>query len=93
MPVHLKDDWCPYCWHLLNGASAIESLEDPIPESPEPGDLSLCASCCRILVFDHGLKLRKPKPGELVKIFKADPEFAKNFQRTQSLLKIRNQLR
>jgi hypothetical protein len=50
---------CPYCDYLTDGAS------DPTGKyTPKPGDFSICLACAQLLVFDSGLKLRKPSPAE-----------------------------
>ena len=57
---------CPRCGHRLNGATNADPRED---EAPDPGDLTVCASCEAFLTYgpDMGLvALSKREVAELL---------------------------
>lgn len=59
---------CPACGstHSCHGNAAGEG-------APKPGDISVCAYCGVLLVFEQDLALRKATPEETAKVT-ADPE-------------------
>ena len=58
---------CPYCGEELNAATDTDG-----DARPSEGDVSLCAYCAGLLVFDAEGKLRLPTDAELVEL-RRDP--------------------
>lgn len=47
---------CPTCGYVMDRATLLENYNPPEP--PEPGDISVCAKCGEITVFEDDLSLR-----------------------------------
>jgi NAD-dependent SIR2 family protein deacetylase len=60
---------CPYCHAELDSTMSFESSK------PKPGDVSVCAECGEIAVFDENLEFRIPTPEELETIMALRPDF------------------
>ena len=56
---------CTACGEILDRASCCS--EDPV-EMPTPGDITICAGCGHVMVFDDKLRLRDPTNKELYEI-------------------------
>jgi hypothetical protein len=48
----LKPSFCPFCFKMLDAASSVRG-----EEVPQPGDFTVCISCCNVLLFDDDMKL------------------------------------
>jgi hypothetical protein len=79
--VKLKDQRCPQCAELLDGATAMG--EDAVPE---PGDISVCCYCAEILQFDAAMHLVKCPEEALAKL---DTERRGNLDLAQLAIKAR----
>ena len=73
---------CLVCGELLDGATAT----DDGPDTPRPGDLSVCFYCSNIAVFESDLSLR-PATAEEVELALRDPHLRRvlHLIRTQML--------
>lgn len=60
-----KDNHCPSCNILLDGASQLNG-----DNMPNPGDVGVCVYCSNVHVFDDDLSMRKPTPEEESEILK-----------------------
>lgn len=58
---------CPHCGYRMD--MATEAYGDT---APKPGDISLCAKCGVLAVFDEQMRQRAPTPAEAL-AFNADP--------------------
>lgn len=52
--------------HCLSCSEIIDAATGP--GSPSPGDISVCAHCGHVTVFDDNLKLRAPTDAEVIDI-------------------------
>jgi len=57
--IHM-DVPCPWCDVLNDAQNAVDGSD----ATPKPGDMTICASCRKIGVFDENLRLRKATPEE-----------------------------
>lgn len=55
MEIPNKKANCPFCGTLLDGAVCVTD-EDCMPQE---GDITICAYCGEILIYEEGLFLRK----------------------------------
>lgn len=62
---------CPYCHMASNAMTPVGDACNQ--NAPRPGEISLCASCGEICVFDDNLKFRIPTPEELEEIMTKYP--------------------
>lgn len=70
MTAHrLEPNPCPFCGAVLDAASGVRSTHD----GPTAGDITVCAYCATILVFDDALDLRLPTASESAG-FASDPD-------------------
>lgn len=63
---------CPNCGQILDAATVI--CDPSIRPSPEPGDMTLCAYCHSMAVFDAELNLRELTDEEWL-VFNTDPNY------------------
>lgn len=56
---------CPTCAAELDCSSPVG---EPHPRPPRPGDLSMCAYCGEILVYDDHTRLRSAELNDLLKL-------------------------
>ena len=61
----IKENFCPFCNHKLDGCSQVNGNN-----LPDPGSYSVCIKCGNVSVFDDDLCLRKPLPEEEAEIQK-----------------------
>jgi transcription initiation factor IIE alpha subunit len=54
---------CPVCNYRMDSAVSVGSQS-----RPRPGDLSLCAKCGEILVYDENMGVRQPLVKEMVEL-------------------------
>jgi hypothetical protein len=54
---------CPYCGRKLSAASHFSE-----EVAPHPGDISICIGCGEVLLFDEGLRVRRPTTAELIEL-------------------------
>ena len=60
MTKFVKDGWtgemppsfCPFCFHLLNGATNMQGQSQP-----EPGDFTICIRCAKVLRYGENMQL------------------------------------
>jgi len=65
---HLKSrSRCPNCDKMLDGATGVVA-EGRKDLAPVPGDITVCAYCQTILLFDSGLKFRLPTFAEMAEL-------------------------
>jgi hypothetical protein len=63
---HLKSrSCCPTCDKRLDGATAIV-VDGKKDLGPAPGDITVCAYCQTILLFDDRLRMRLPTFAEMI---------------------------
>lgn len=88
MTTALHDHTCPYCGtaHDCSTAVANDKLR------PSSGDVSICAQCAGLALFDDDLQLRKPTEKEQVELDKALAESA-HIKSVHDALKSRHQQR
>src|SRR6187551_3436346 len=70
--TRVEPDNCPYCDEFLNAITPGPGNPHALPS---PGDITLCMGCCHVLVFDRGMKVRKPTTQEALWAM-ADPQVA-----------------
>lgn len=68
-----KGNHCPHCGCSLNAASNQND------ETPEPGDLTLCAKCRNWIEFNDDMKLIKTTDEHINEIDKSDKIELKRF--------------
>lgn len=64
---------CPHCRRGLDGATELESGGG----LPKPNDITLCAYCATVLVFNHDLTLRPAGGDDLSELSPAQAETVK----------------
>lgn len=75
-PIQVAPSLCPGCGGLLDGVA--QQISDD-GGRPEPGDLSVCASCGTMLVFDAELRQRAAQPADLVAASASDPAMFREY--------------
>lgn len=61
--THLLGDYCPGCGKRIDAATSIDG-----EASPTPGDVTVCAFCASVLMFEPGLSLRRVSDQELAQL-------------------------
>ena len=56
----VKGSCCPWCWTFLDCVSNVYS-----PDSPEPGDFTVCIHCGAVLKFNAEMQLTSSSLGEV----------------------------
>jgi len=66
--VRTKRDYCLNCGELLDGVTSI--VHDGAKEDikPKPGDMTVCAYCRHLMIYDDDGKLREPTFTEIAEI-------------------------
>lgn len=83
-PTHRhKERRCPKCGLAVNAATPVNHDDAP---SAERGDVTFCAYCDTLLVFDSGMTLRQPTAAELVEL-QSEKEFWETLQAARSAVR------
>jgi hypothetical protein len=61
------DNFCPWCGKKLDAATGAGH-----DESVTPGDISICAYCGEVMLFERDLKTRRPTELELIEIQRSE---------------------
>lgn len=88
MTVYLKTV-CPHCGRVNHMQSDLVAHT-----SPENGDISICAECLKIGVFDDKVqdRVRKPTDDEWVK-FMQDPNLSRGIKNLEAAKKLKDKLK
>lgn len=70
--THLPPCKCPCCGDELSAATSSDPRDPPEAQRPRPGMVSICASCCQVLIFNDDLTQRAPTDAELADIMAGD---------------------
>ena len=70
---------CPHCQKEITG-------QTDSTVSPVGGDMSICANCAELVVFNDDLTLRKPEYEDWLRVT-SNPKIERDFERTRAMLK------
>lgn len=78
---------CPYCGKVND----LQTDMVPGRQCPDNGDLSICAGCLKVAVFDNTLDagVRPPTPEEWV-LFSQDPNLSRGLRNLEQARKLKN---
>ena len=65
--TEIKRAPCPFCGRAVNRTASFFN-----DTRPSPGDVSICAYCVQISLFDGNLNLRRPTPEEFTALLEDD---------------------
>ena len=63
--TRLAPKLCPYCEYNLDAATASPRNPHAVPM---PGDVTVCARCANVLIFDDSVRPRRPTVPELTEV-------------------------
>jgi hypothetical protein len=73
----VKETECPSCGCTLN--AAVDPNEPTAV--PRPGDMTICMSCCKVLIFTEDLGVRLAGPADVKKFTQDTLDYIQRLQR------------
>jgi hypothetical protein len=76
---------CPYCDQVYDVTTSVGGKRSPLP-----GDWAVCYNCAQFLVYDGGLKVRKPYQGEVAGMTQRNPKARELLDRAAATVRQRD---
>lgn len=86
MKTHSKNT-CSNCNNMLDAATTFEGTEVP----PTDGDISVCAYCGQLGIYDGEMRVRKMNESEMYILYSEQPLLAKQVLKIQSIFAFMSQ--
>lgn len=83
MTTRLRPSLCPRCGYLLDAASSPKKGR----ATPKSGDVSVCMSCCEVLMFDEALVPTRVDPTALATMLREDRRLRETVARVRTAIR------